>query len=78
MNSLSSLCPEFAQSLSPRASPLDSQQGNVSLLAFEFTLGVCLLVFEFTPENNSLGLQQGVGGPGVAKKTSCEFVLIRG
>jgi len=30
--------PEFI----PGSLPLDSQQGNVSSLAFEFTLGVCL------------------------------------
>ncbi len=31
--------PEFI----PERAPLDSQQGNVSSLALEFTLGVCLL-----------------------------------
>ncbi len=41
---IEALALEFTQSLSPRA-PLDSQQGNVSSLAFEFTLGVCLLAF---------------------------------
>ncbi len=40
--------PEFI----PESPPLDSQQGNVSTLAFEFTLGVCLLA-----------CLPGVGGP---------------
>ncbi len=53
---IEALALEFTQSLSkacPRCvltcfsaggePPLDSQQGNVSSLAFEFTLGVCLL-----------------------------------